>query len=119
MLTLQKLGEILQQKQKHNENFMFKADHYSVSVIFKEQIYINIVLESLSAFARQERNLRLMYYVRQNTKVLGYMSSTLAYTKSNEVIVQQYLNKHSNIDNILHSIDYLLQHADILTNSQY
>lgn len=119
MLTLQQLGEILQQKQKHKEDFMFKADHYSVNVRFKDQIYIHIVLESLSLYPRQERNSRLLNYVHQNTGILGYMSSTLAYTKSSDVVVQQYLDRYSSVDYILHAIDYLLQHADILTYSKY
>jgi hypothetical protein len=119
MLTLQQLGEILQEKQKHKQDFMFNADHYSVSVKFKEQIYIHVVLESLSNYPRQERNARLLHYVQQNTNVLGYMSSTLAYTKNSDVVIQQYLDRYSSMEYILHVIDYLLQHADILTNSQY
>jgi hypothetical protein len=119
MLTLQQLGENLQQKQKHKEDFVFNADHYSVRISFKEQIYIQVVLESFSNYSKQERNLRLLYYIQQNTSVLGYMSSTLAYTKSSDVIVQQYLDKYSSINYIMHTIDYLLQHADILTNSKY
>jgi hypothetical protein len=119
MLTLQQLGETLQERHKHKQDFMFNADQYSVSVKFKEQIYIQVVLESLSNYPRQERNVRLLHYVQQNTNVLGYMLSTLAYTKNSDVVIQQYLDRYSSIDYILHSIDYLLQHADILTNSKY
>lgn len=119
MLTLQQLGALLQEKQKHKQDFMFNADHYSVSVKFKEQIYIHVVLASLSNYPRQERNVCLLHYVQQNTNVLGYMSSTLAYTKNSDVVIQQYLDKYSSLDYIIHVIDYLLQHADILTNSKY
>ena len=107
MLTLQQLGETLRQKQKHKEDFMFRADHYNVSVRFKEQIYIYIILESLSIYPRSERNLRLLHYVQQNTNILGYMSSTLAYTKSSDVIVQQYL------DNLQEILDF----ANIVNNA--
>ncbi len=119
MLTLQQLGETLQEKQKHKQDFMFNADHYSVSVKFKEQIYIHVVIESLNNYSRSERNVRLLHYVQQNTNILGYMSSTLAYTKNSDVVIQQYLDRYSSIDYILHVIDYLLQHADILTSSKY
>jgi len=119
MLTLQQLGEIIQQKQKHKLEFMFNADHYQINIKFKEQIYIYVILENLSLYTKQQRNLRLLHYVEKNTGVLGYMHSTLAYFKTYDVVVQNYLDKYSSLNHILISIDYILQHADILTDSKY
>ncbi len=129
MITLNQLREILEYKQqqaqiqKNNSNsverFIFNADHYIVNIEFKDKIYIYVNIENLNNYNRLDKNARLLHYVQQNNDVIGYMSSTLAYAKTNDVIVQQYLDMHSSIDVTIHAIDYLLQHADILTNSKY
>jgi len=127
MITLIQLKQILQHKQsqtqtqKNNciEKFIFNADHYIVNVEFKDKIYIYVSIDNLNAYNRLDKNIRLLHYAQQNTDVIGYISSTLAYTKTNDVIVQQYLDKNSDIDAAVHAIDYLLRHADILTNSKY
>lgn len=118
-LTLNQLKNIIEDKYKQKQNFVFSADDYTVNIKFQENIYIYVVIESLNNYSSHQRNAILLKYVQQNTQILGYMQSTLSYTKSSEVIVQQYLNKYSDINCIIHAIDYLLQHADILINKQY
>ena len=119
MITIQQLGEQIQEKQKLAGEFRFYADRYVINIKFTDKTYIYVALESLTNYNRTDKIARLLHYVRQNTNALGYMYSTLAYNKNNDVIVQQWLDRNTSIDKLLHAIDYLLQHADMLTNTHY
>jgi hypothetical protein len=119
MLTLQQLGESLTEKHKSRIDFMFYADHYQVIIKYSDKMHISIVLESLMNYNKDDKIQRLLHYVRQNTTVLGYMRSSLAYNKNNDVIVQKWLDKFISVKDILYAIEYLLIHADILTQARY
>lgn len=119
MLTIRELGEQIQDKKKQAGDFRFYADKYTVNIKFTDNTYIYVALENLTNYNRTDRISRLMHYVRQNTNALGYMYSTLAYNNNNDVIVQQWLDKNTSVESLLHAIDYLLVHADMLTNTHY
>lgn len=120
MITVDYLGEKIKEHQKHKKEFKFYADHYMVSIKFINKIYISTSLENLSAYSSiEDKNQRLIHYIKQNTYAIGYVHSSLAYNKNSEVIVQQWLEYNTNIEQILTHIDYLLRHADLLTNKHY
>ncbi|MET0464165.1 MAG: hypothetical protein ABW007_13465 [Chitinophagaceae bacterium] len=121
MITIQQLAQFLEDKQKHKALFIFYADKYKLHINFTipHTISIYTIIENLTNYNPTDRIARLKYYVQQNTQVLGYMYSTLAYNKDNNVVIQQWLDKTNSIDKILHAIDEMLIHADILTNTHY
>jgi hypothetical protein len=121
MITMQELGEKIQKKQQLKSEFNFNADKYKINIKFndKDYVYIYVVIENLTSYGRIDKIARLTHYVRLNTNVLGYVCSTLAYTKNSDVIVHQWLNKNITTQSLLLAIDYLLQHADVLTDTHY
>ncbi len=126
MLTLDSLQTIVQKHLQAQKKMTFCADHYTVHIDFKSthtasNFYakIYIVLENLATYTKTDKIRSLQNYVKRNTQALAYMHSSLAYSKNHEVIVQYFLFNKTHIDRIMLVINFLLQHADILTQSEY
>jgi hypothetical protein len=117
MITLMELERLLQTHKNNKSYFEFKADTYKVCIDFKDKIYIHTIVENLGNYLHKDKIQRLNYYITNNTKALGYIYSTLAYNKNNDVIVQRWLNNSIDLKQTTKAIEDLLQHADILTNT--
>lgn len=117
MITLLELEKILQDHKHKKSYFEFKADNYKVCIDFKDKIHLHTVIENLNDYLHKDKIQRLTYYIKNNSNALGYIYSTLAYNKNNDVIVQRWLNNSSSLKKTVAAIDDLLQHADILTNT--
>jgi CHAD domain-containing protein len=119
MITLEQLTISIQNNHKARIDHIFFADDYEVKIRYSDKLHISVVLEALANYTKDDKSQRLHHYIRLNSKVLGYTSSSLAYNKNNEVLVQRWVDKFTSIADILGSIEDLLFHADILTQAQY
>lgn len=117
MITLLELEKILQNHKNKKSYFEFQADNYKVCIDFKDKIYLHTVIENLGNYLHKDKIQKLKYYITNNSNVLGYVYSTLAYNKNNDVIVQRWLNNSISLKETTTAIDDLLRHADILTNT--
>lgn len=117
MITLSQLEKNISDAQKSKKDYGFQADKYIVRVEFSDKTYLSIILEELRSLIPRDKNQRLNYYITKNANAIGYIYSTLAYNKQQEIIVQRWLDNNINISQILSAINDLLQHADILTEN--
>jgi hypothetical protein len=117
MITLLELETILQTHKNNKSYLEFWADSYKVCIDFKDKIHLLTVIENLNQYLHKDKLQRLNYYIKNNSNALGYIYSTLAYTKNDDVIVQRWLNHNLTLKQTVAAIDDLLQHADILTTT--
>jgi hypothetical protein len=119
MITLDTLKTTIQNTKNSKKDMVFYADHYAVHIDFTQHCYMYVVIENLSTYTKTDRIRCLKNYIQRNTQALAYMHSSLAYSKNQEVIVQYLLLNQVSIDLIMQAINFLLQHADILSNLHY
>jgi len=117
MITILEFEKMLQTHKINKSYFEFQADSYKVCIDFKDKIHLHTVIENLETYLHKDKIQRLTYYIKNNSNAVGYIYSTLAYNKNNNVIVQRWVNNSIGLKDTINAIDDLLQHADILTNT--
>jgi len=117
MITLSQLEKLITQSKVNKTAFKFQADAYIVEIEYSDKIYINASIDNLEQYTQKDKNHKLNQYIQRNSNAIGYIYSTLAYNKNHNVIVQRWLSGNSNINQTMQALTDILQHADILTNT--
>lgn len=117
MITLSNLENLIHQSKLNKTTYKFQADAYVIEIDYLDKIYIIANIENLENYTQKDRNHKLNQYIQRNSNAIGYIYSTLAYSKNHNVIVQRWLSISSNINQTMQALKDILQHADILTNT--